>query len=67
MKRNEVMGLAAADREPKLLELRAELMKLRSQASTGTAQKGSGQIRAIKRTIARIMTLQRAEEPTRNE
>jgi ribosomal protein L29 len=59
MKRKEVLGLPKGDREAKLGELRTELMKLRSQASTGTAQKGSGRIRAAKRTIARILTLQK--------
>jgi ribosomal protein L29 len=59
MKRKEVLALVKGDREAKMAELRTELMKLRSQASTGTAQKGSGKIRAAKRTIARILTLQR--------
>jgi ribosomal protein L29 len=59
MKRKDVLALPAGEREAKLTELRTELMKLRSQASTGTAQKGSGKIRAAKRTIARILTLQR--------
>ena len=59
MKRKDVLGLAPADQKSKLAELRMDLMKLRSQASTGTAQKGSGKIRAAKRTIARILTLQK--------
>ncbi len=59
MKRKDVLGLAPAERAGKLAELRSELMKLRSQASTGTAQKASGRIRAARRAIARILTLQR--------
>jgi large subunit ribosomal protein L29 len=56
MKRTEVMRLSASEREQKLDETRIELMKLRSQAATGTAQKGSGKIRALRKMIARILT-----------
>lgn len=62
---NDLRSMHPADREAKMAELRAELMKLRTQASTGTAQKGSGRIRATKRMIARILTLQRQGGPSK--
>ena len=40
----------------KMAELKKELMKLKSQASTGTSPQNPGQIRLIKRTNARILT-----------
>ena len=59
MRIKELQAMAPAEREAKMTELSSELMKLRSQASTGTAQKGSGRIRAAKRMIAKILTLNR--------
>lgn len=59
MKNKDLRAMHPSDREARMTELRAELMKLRSQASTGTAQKGSGRIRAARRMIARILTLRR--------
>jgi len=56
MKRSDIMRLPAPEREGKLAEIRLELMKLRAQASTGTAQKGSGRIKALRKTIARLLT-----------
>ena len=59
MKNAEIKQMGNQERDEKLRELNTELMKLRSQASTGTAQKGSGRIRAARRMIARILTLQK--------
>jgi large subunit ribosomal protein L29 len=41
-----------------------DLMRLGAQVSTGGAGKESGKIRELKRTVARIKTLQRQEELT---
>ncbi len=56
MKRSEIMKLPASDREKKMEDLQLELMKLRAQAATGTAQKASGRIRNVRKDIARLMT-----------
>ena len=45
------------DLEDKLLELRADLAKLRTEASKGTLKKETGSIRWIRRDIARIITI----------
>lgn len=50
----------------KLLELRKELMKQNAQIAAGTTPKSPGQIRTIKRTIAKILTeLKNKEEGTK--
>ena len=40
----------------KLSELKRELLKANAQVATGTTPKSPGQIKQIKRTIARILT-----------
>jgi large subunit ribosomal protein L29 len=47
--------------QDKLSELRADLAKLRTEASKGTLKKETGSIRWIRRDIARILTILRDE------
>ncbi len=60
MKINEIRALSPEERKKKLEELRTELIRLRLQAATGTLD-NPGKIKAIKRTIARILTVMREE------
>ena len=41
----------------KLIELKKELVKVNAQVAIGTALKNPGQVRVIKKTLARILTL----------
>jgi large subunit ribosomal protein L29 len=41
----------------KLSELKAELLKLRSERAKGTLKKDTGSVRWIRRDIARILTI----------
>jgi large subunit ribosomal protein L29 len=41
----------------KLSELKAELLKLRSERAKGTLKKDTGNVRWIRRDIARILTI----------
>jgi len=54
---NEIQKLTEKERQEKIKELRKELMKLRSQIAMGSLPESPGKVRAIKRTIARILTL----------
>jgi large subunit ribosomal protein L29 len=45
------------DLEDKLSDLKADLSKLRSEAAKGTLKKQTGNIKWIRRDIARILTL----------
>jgi len=45
------------DLSDKVLELNADLAKLRSESAKGTLKKETGKIRWIRRDVARILTL----------
>ncbi len=49
---------ADADLEKELLEAQLEIVKLNAQLSTGSAAKEAGKLRALKKKVARIKTLQ---------
>ena len=57
LKLKTLRELEKPDLEDKLLELRADLAKLRTEASKGTLKKETGSIRWIRRDIARIITI----------
>jgi len=61
LKAREIRAMSREEREKKLQELRLELMKLRMQAQLGTLE-NPGRIRAIRKSIARILTINREEE-----
>lgn len=50
------------EREAKLKELELELIKLNSQVATGTPPKNAGDVRRIKKDMARIMLINSIEE-----
>ncbi len=58
MKAKEIRSLDEKGREEKLLELRKELLKLNAQVAVGSAVKNPGQIRKVRKTIARVLTIQ---------
>ena len=45
------------DLDNKLIELKKELMKLNSQIAIGTVPKSPGKVKEIKRTIAKILSV----------
>ncbi len=57
LKTSELQKLETKDLETKLAELRTELTKLRSMQGRGTLRKESGKVRAVRRDIARILTV----------
>lgn len=62
MKSKELRGMSKEELQSKILELKKDLMKLNTQVSTGTNVKESGQIKKIKKTIARILTIIKSKE-----
>jgi large subunit ribosomal protein L29 len=56
MKNKEIKSKSKEELEGQLLELNKELVKLNTQVATGTTLKSPGQVRNIKKTIARILT-----------
>ena len=57
MKTKELRNLSNKDLESKLEELKKELIKLNAQVATGTVPKSPGQIKQMKKTIAKILTI----------
>lgn len=58
MKVKELRKMDSKNMESKIVELNKDLMKLNSQVATGTTPENPGRIRAIKKTLARIYTIQ---------
>ncbi|HLD87334.1 MAG TPA: 50S ribosomal protein L29 [Candidatus Nanoarchaeia archaeon] len=54
MKAKELRNLSNKEREEKLLEMKKELLKIRGQIAVGTLPKSPGQVKAIRKSIARI-------------
>ena len=57
LKAKEIRSMNEADLAAKVQELKKQLLKDYAQIARGTSIKNSGQIRAAKRTIARIYTI----------
>ena len=61
MKTTEIRELSAAELDTKLADLKEELFNLRFQMATGQCENPM-KIRDVKRSIARIKTIQRERE-----
>ena len=61
MKVNEIRNLSTAELTEKVAGLKEELLNLRFQLATGQLE-NPRRIREVKKTIARIKTVQREEE-----
>ena len=66
MKAKEIRGLDKQSLNEKAGELKKELVKIRAQIAIGTSIKNSGQIKKIRKTLARIETI-RNEKLTKSK
>jgi len=57
LKIKEIESMNVEEMKTKLDELKKELIKHNAQIATGTNPKSPGQVRVIKKTIARILTV----------
>ncbi len=57
MKTKEIRSMNKEDLKAKLEELKKELIKLNAQISTGTTPKSPGQVKQVKKNIAKILTI----------
>ncbi|MBU0472014.1 MAG: 50S ribosomal protein L29 [Nanoarchaeota archaeon] len=62
MKFKELSNLNNEELNKKLEEVKIELIKLNSQVATGITIKSPGQIKQLKKTIAKIKTIQKQNE-----
>ncbi len=58
MKTKEARKLKTEDLQKKLQELKLELSTLQGQAATGTPPKSPGMIKQLKKTMARLRTIE---------
>jgi len=56
LKTEELSGLSDQDLVKRLNDLRSELSRLRSSAARGTLKKELGEIKTVRRNIARVLT-----------
>lgn len=59
MKIKELRGLTEEKLASQLQEFEKELMKLRMQVASGTPPESPGKIRALRRSVARVKTLEK--------
>ena len=59
MKTKELREMSASDRTTKLKETRDALMNARGVAAMGGAPRNPGEIRQLRTTIARILTIEK--------
>ena len=57
LKIKEIVSMGNEELKAKLDELKKELIKHNAQIATGTNPKSPGQVKIIKKTIARILTV----------
>jgi len=67
MKIKDIRKLNENQLGEKVKELRKELMKLNTQIATGTNPKSPGQVKDIKKTVARIFTTLNEKKRTKDK
>jgi len=63
MRLKEIRGMSSEDRTKKLSELRTELSRLKTMISAGGAVENPARIRALRKTIAQILTVENERKP----
>lgn len=67
MRMRDIRAMSPEDRKKRLTELQTELARLRTMVKAGGAPENPSQIREIRRTIARILTVENEEKRTVEE
>lgn len=62
----DIRAMSSEDRTKRLTELRTELMRLKTMIKAGGAVENPGRIRELRKTIARILTVEN-EQPMPTE
>ena len=57
----EIRDMTAAEREVELEELETELLNMKAQQAAGGMPESPGRMNELKKTIARVKTIQREE------
>jgi len=62
LRMSEIREMSAEERSRRLDELRTELSKLKTMIHAGGSVENPGRIKALKKAIARVLTVVREEE-----
>jgi large subunit ribosomal protein L29 len=62
LRMSEIREMSTEERSRRLDELRTELSKLKTMIHAGGSVENPGRIKALKKTIARVLTVVREEE-----
>jgi len=65
LRMKEIRSMSPEEREQKLVELKAELARVLTMVKAGGSLENTMRIRELKRTIARILTVQNEERRKR--
>ena len=65
MKAKEIRNMDKSSLKEKLLDLRKELVKMNAQIAIGTTIKNPGQVKDLKKTLAKIVTIE--QEKVKNK
>ncbi|KON32461.1 hypothetical protein AC478_00075 [miscellaneous Crenarchaeota group-1 archaeon SG8-32-3] len=58
----DIRGMSAEDRDKKVSDLRAELARLKTMVRAGGAVENPAQIRELRKTIAKILTVEKEDK-----
>ena len=61
LRKSEIRKMTREERWKKLKELRAEILHERGQSAMGGAPKNPGRLRALRTSIARLLTIMKVE------
>lgn len=62
LRMSQIREMSREDREKRLEEFRTELSKVNTMIQAGGSIDNPGKVKALKRTIARVLTVMREEE-----
>ncbi|MHA1226505.1 MAG: 50S ribosomal protein L29 [Candidatus Hodarchaeales archaeon] len=61
LRKAQIRKMSSAERKKKVSELKTELLTLRGKTKAGSIE-SAGRVRELKRTIARLYTIEREEQ-----
>ena len=65
IRKNELKNINPVQITERLIELRKELMKFNAQKAVGTAIENPGRIKELRRSVAKLLTVQNQNKTTR--
>lgn len=67
LRAKEIRGMSSEDREKRLSELQTELVRLKTMIKAGGSIENPGRVRLLRKTIARILTIENEPKPVKKE